>query len=386
MARQYYHLRLVRWPFPIVPDREYCTFIADRHQLQSDISTLLTTLSRRDTSSIHLFWAWYGTGKTHSLFYLANQAIEFNKHANNILLYTVYSEFPKAARSFLDLYRSFMANFDIDVLINAFLEISTCEDSHRLRQSLMLASPDLANALQVMAMGTPSDQVISMRWLRAESLPVSEFRKVGISQKISTTEETIRILGALIRLLIIAAVSEGRPGCRVMWMLDEYQRIEKGGARIRDEINTGLHSTFNNCPKGLSLFLSFSGKPQQNGLPPWFSPELRDRIGRTKVIILPPMLPQEALVFVKDILIQHRVTEYAQNSPYFPFSEECCKAIIEEIQKKDELKPRSIMHAFNAVLQEADPLIEVGEMDVVSPEFAHRVLADYIILKDNEEY
>jgi hypothetical protein len=131
--------------------------------------------------------------------------------------------------------------------------------------------------------------------------------------------------------------------------------------------------------------LSFSGKPQPNGLPPWFSPELRDRIGRTKVMILPPMLPQEALGFVKDILVQLRVPEYIQIPSYFPFNEETCKAIIDEVQKKDELKPRSIMHAFNAVLQEADPKIEAGEMDTISSEFARRLLADYIVIKDIEE-
>jgi hypothetical protein len=43
------------------------------------------------------------------------------------------------------------------------------------------------------------------------------------------------------------------------------------------------------------------------------------------------------------------------------------------------------MHAFNAVLQEADPKIEAGEMDTISPEFARRALADYIVIKDIEE-
>jgi len=385
MARQYYHLGLIRWPFPVVPDREYCTFIADRQQLRSDVAALLTTLSRRDTSSIHLFWAWFGAGKTHTLFYLANQATMINKRSDNNILYTVYSEFPKAARSYLDLYRSFMANFDMDAMIEAFLEVATCEDSTRLRRNLTLASPDLVSALQAIVTGTPQDQVTATRWLRAESLPISEFRKVGISQKLSSSEEATRILRALIELLIVAARCQGHPGCRVLWMLDEFQRIEQMGARVRDEINTGLHSTFNACPNGLSLFLSFSGRPQSNSLPPWFSRELRDRIGRTKVIILPPMLPEEALGFVKDILTQLRVPELVQLPSYFPFREETCKVIIEETRKKEELKPRAIMHAFNAVLQEADPKIEAKEIDTISPEFAKHILAEYVVPKEDEE-
>jgi hypothetical protein len=381
----YYHLRLIRWPFPTVPDRNYCTFIADRQQLHTDISTLITTLSRRETSTIHLFWSWFGAGKTHTLFYLANQAAELSKYSRNYSLYTIYSEFPKLARSFLDLYSSFMTSLDLEIFIDAFLEVSTCEDSNHLRRNLTLASPDLANSLQAMATGTQTDQVTAMRWLRAEALPITEFRRVGISKKISTSEEATRILSTMVELLAVSAHSQGRPGCRVMWMIDEFQRIERGGVRFRDEINTGLHSTFNACPNYLSLFLSFSGKPKPNGLPAWFSPELRDRIGRTKVMILPPMLPQEALLFVKDVLGQFRIPEYVQTSPYFPFGEDACKVIIEEIQKKDELKPRSIMQAFNAVLQEADPKIEAGEIDIITPEFARRVLGDYIVLKDSEE-
>lgn len=385
MSGQCYHLALKRWPFPVVPEREFCTFIADRQQLRLDVAELLNTLSRRNTSSIHLFWAWFGAGKTHTLFYLANQAAAISKQNSRNILYTVYTEFPKSARSFLDLYRAFITKLDVNILIETILEIYTCTDSDRLRREVMLASPDLANALQVIATGKSQDQVTAMRWLRAESLPISEFRKAGISQKINSVEEAIRILSALIELLTVAARCQGRPGCRVMWMLDEFQRIEQTGSRIRNEINTGLHSTFNACPNGLSLFLSFSGKPQSNSLPSYFSPELRDRIGRTKVMVLPPMLPKEALGFVRDVLIQFRVPELAQLPPYFPFNEEACKAIIEEVQKKEELKPRAIMHAFNAVLQEADPKIEAKAISVISPEFAQKVLSAYIVLRDDEE-
>ena len=380
MNGHYLHLGLVRWPFPVVPKRELCTFLADRRQLRADIGDLLTTLARRDTSSIHLFWSWFGAGKTHTLFYLANQAGEITKLDDKNVLYAVYSEFPKAARSFLDLYRSFIIGLDADSLIDAFLEISTCSESERLHRDMMLASPDLANALQVMVTGRSHEQATAMRWLRAESLPISEFRKVGISQKISSSEEASRILAALVELLHIAARGQSRPGSRVIWLVDEFQRIERTGMRTVSEINTGLHSTFNACPTGLSLFLSFTGKPELNTLPQWFSPELRDRIGRTKVMILPPMLPEEALVFVRDVLAHARAPESSLDSTYFPFTEDSCRAIIAEVAKKDELRPRVLMHAFNAVLQEADPKIESRIMGVISPDFAKQTLAQYVTL------
>jgi len=385
MDEPYHHLGLIRWPFPVVPKREFCTFLADRRQLQTDIADLLTTLSRRDTSSIHLFWSWFGAGKTHTLFYLANQAAELTKSTFRNRLHTVYSEFPKAAHSFLDLYKSFVVGIDMETLIEAFMEIWTCRESERLHRDLMLASPDLATALQVMTTGRSQEQVTAMRWLRAESLPVSEFRRIGVSRKINSSEEASRILAALVELLATAAKAAGRPGCRVIWLLDEFQRIERTGSRAVSEINAGLHSTFNACPTGFSLFLSFTGKPQLNALPHWFSSELRDRIGRTKVIVLPPMLAEDALIFITDVLDHARAGDYNPSTPFFPFSEGSVRAVIEEVGKKSELRPRVIMHAFNAVLQEADTRLESGEMEVISPDFARKTLSQYVTLDSDPD-
>ena len=385
MTPQYKHLRLAKWPFQIVPDSEFCTFLADRRQLRADVAELLTNLTRRPTSSIHLFWAWFGAGKTHTLFYLGNEAKGISNKPLTNELHSVYSEFPKTARSFVDLYRTFIHGLSIDVLVNAFLEINTCGESNKLRREMMLASPDLANALTVIATGESNDQVTAVRWLRADALPAPTYRKIGLSQKINTSEEAMRILVALIGMLAMAAKCRGRPGCRVIWLLDEFQRIEKTGSRILTEINTGLHSTFNACPNGFSLCLSFSGKPDADHLPSWFSPELRDRIGRTKVMLLPPMLPDEALEFVRDVLAHCRAEEDRGKDAYFPFTEQACKAILEEIQQKDELRPRALMHAFNAVLQEAEPKIEAGEIDAIYPKFAQQCLAQYVTLSSVED-
>jgi hypothetical protein len=49
------------------------------------------------------------------------------------------------------------------------------------------------------------------------------------------------------------------------------------------------------------------------------------------------MLPEEALAFVKDILAQFRAPECSHTSPYFPFTEQTCRTIIEEVHDKDEL-------------------------------------------------
>ena len=373
----YPHLRLTQWPFPTVPEREFCDFIADREQLRKDIERLLSSLSRQNTSSIHLVWSWFGAGKTHTLYYFANHANLEESYQRP--LHAVYSEFPKAAKSFVDLYRSFAAGLNFDDVIDAYLEISTDPTAEKFEREMMMASPDLITALRVLAIGTVPDQITAMRWLRGDALVASEFRRVGIAQRIGTSEEASRILAAIIRLFSLAAKCRGRGESRVLWLVDEFQRIDRLPDRLLQEISTGLHSTFNAAPTGLTIILSFSGRPEQDALPAWLTSELRDRIARTKVLVLPPMLAEEGLGFVKDVLEHFRIPEYpVVTDPYFPFTEESCRVILGTIERHEELKPRSIMLAFSAVLQEAEPLLEVGEIETVSPQFAEHALKDYV--------
>lgn len=369
------HLRLQKWPFTVVPDPASCNFIAGREQLRDDLEKLLRNFCRHNTSSIHPIWSWLGSGKTHALHYLSNRAVEICKQNTNHIK-TVYSEFPRNPRSFVDVYRGFALPLEQEMLSASYLEICTSSRLSDLERNLRSVSSDLVSALKVLVLGEPDDQDLAMRWLRAESLQATECRKLGISKKIGTSEDSSRVLTGLVRMFSLLASSQGQNASRLVWLLDELQRIGKLPPRIRDEINAGLHSTFNACPTSFSMILSFSGHPTE-ALPAWFSPELKDRIGRTKVMVLPPMETEGALRFIKDVLAHFRRPEDVEVDPYFPFTESACRVIIENIRKHDdELKPRAIMQVFNAVLLEADEQIESGKIAAVSPKFANAVLAE----------
>jgi len=102
MKVRYPHLHLVDWPFRTVPDESFYSFMADRTQLVSDIKTLLRNLSRRPSSSMHLMWAWFGAGKTHTLRHL-----EYLCKTQFTNIVPIYIEFPKSTKNFLDIYRAF---------------------------------------------------------------------------------------------------------------------------------------------------------------------------------------------------------------------------------------------------------------------------------------
>ena len=372
------HLGFVQWPFSVVPRPEHCTFIAGRDQLRTDITQLLRALSRRDTSSIQVLWSWFGAGKTHALYYLDHTARLLRENAASIRLMPAYTEFPKSATGFMDLYRVIISRLDLEEVVDAYLEVKTARRSEAVLTELQRISPDLDSALRAMAIDDGAKCSAATRWLRADRVPLSEFRQVGIAQRIASTDHATQVLSLIVRLLADAARCRGSLGARILWLIDEFQRIQPLGKRPLGDINAGLHSLFNAAPVGLTLVVSFSGAPKERTLPDWFSPELRDRIGTTRVMVLPPLQPDQALAFVREILEHYRPAGREWPSAYFPFTRSCCRVIIEHLMENAALQPRTLIHGFNAVLEEADPLLESGDLREVTSEFAKSVLRQYV--------
>ena len=384
MTGIYDHLGLTDWPFSVVPRPEYCTFIAGRPELETDIEDLLRHLSRRDTSSIHVFWSWFGAGKTHTLHYLSNMATTLNNSRPPVHLLPVYTEFPRSVRGFVDLYRAFMRSLDVFLFSEAFLELGTSPEQQDIYANLLISHPDLASALRVLSTGAPKEQALAARWLKAENLPPSVFRAIGITQKIATSEVAIQTLGSLLNLLTSAEKSKGGQGHRVLWLIDEFQRLRHTGRTTVLDVNAGLHSLFNLCPSGISLIFSFSGQPDTNNLPSWFSAELKDRIGVTKVMILPPFQCTQALKFVVDVLKYFRQSNEFPSEVY-PFTQEACTEILDYLSEKNSLRPRFVMDAFNAVLEKADRQIEEKKIETIGAAFARNVLREHVIVSDQED-
>lgn len=380
------HLRLSTWPFSVVPRPEHCGFLAGRAQLREDVTSLLRSLTRRDTSSIHILWSWFGAGKTHSLYYLKTQAEALNANSGNYFLCPVYSEFPRGAKGFLELYRAFINAIDPQLLRDSFLEASTSPAGSAFYEKLLLDAPDLASALRNLAMGSTGERSLALQWLRAEPVVATEFRRIGISQRLISADQAIQTILRIRAICEIGVRTRGHPGLRLILLLDEFQRLGRTSAMVVREVNGGLHSLFNACPTGLSMVISFSGKPDPKKLPDWLGQELRDRIGATRVLVLPPFQEKDALQFIREVLANFRKPGLAAPHEYFPFTKQACERTIAFLaKKKTELRPRTLIHAFNAVLEFADPLIEKGQIAQIEADLAGKVLAEFSVLSDSEE-
>ena len=193
--------------------------MADRTRLAGEIRNLLRNLSRQPTSSMHLMWAWFGAGKTHTL-----KHMEYLCHAEFTNIVPIYVEFPKSAKNFLDLYRSFIAGIDLEVVSNAYLEVFTSTAKDKISKELTFDYCDLSNALTFLYSGKRDQQEVAIKWLRTECREKQVLKTIGITKPIQTVEDAIRIMMWLVRLINLGDTLSGEVR-RVLLMLDEYQRV-----------------------------------------------------------------------------------------------------------------------------------------------------------------
>jgi hypothetical protein len=352
----YVHLGLRDWPFRIVPEPEFCDFLADRGSLRKEVEAVVTSLVNRPTSDIQLIWSWYGAGKTHTLYYLANRC---SRAATGIL--PIYTEMPREARSFVDLYKTSISQVPQNVLIDAGLEHITRPAPGTFARAI---DPDLHNALTQTALGDRPRAIQLTQWLQGNSLAASGYRDLGVGGRIGSTEKCAGIFGDIISLLTPRTVGQSSTDTyrRILWIIDEVQRVESFGPAIQRSILSGLVGVFNRCATGLTILLAYTGTPREKSLPEWIPADLADRIGLERPMVLPPLRSDEATVFVRELLGHFRLEGQAHLGDFFPFQPEAIAELLKALGRKSELKPRAIMEALDASLRNLEPGIKAGQL------------------------
>jgi hypothetical protein len=87
---------------------------------------------------------------------------------------------------------------------------------------------------------------------------------------------------------------------------------------------------------------------------------------------MPLLTKQEAFDFVRDLLGHFRPSE--PPSQWFPFTQNLVAAIIDRVTKNNEVTPRVLMKAFDAILTEADFQIGIKEVFKLDVEGAIQIV------------
>ena len=252
----YEHLNLTGWPFQVVPDQEFATIWAGRRETKKQLERLLWKMQFVPKSGLHLLWANFGMGKTHTLLHLQHLCGQTQGR-----LIPVYAVMPKRARGFIDVYRAIVSELPYDFLGEQLVRVGNSWTGSLTSHPMFSRSPALVNAIIAMRSGDAEKAAVARQWLVAQpGLTARQLRTIGVTYRIRTPEDAVNTLTALTRL----AIATSSPQSKLVVMVDEYQRIGELRPRVRSEINSGLHSYFNENPQGLEVILSFSFGREDN--------------------------------------------------------------------------------------------------------------------------
>jgi hypothetical protein len=337
----YEHLNLKAWPFQIVPDPQFATVWAGRHKTKDQLGRLLWKMQFAPKSSIHLLWANFGMGKTHTLYHIQHLC----KQSKGRLI-PLYAVMPKRVSGFLDVYRAIVSEMPYDFLGDQLVQAGSGSGGSMTQHPLFVKSPGVVNALLAIRSGDAERAMAARQWLSAQpGLSAHDLRAVGVTYRIKTPEDAVSVLTVLTRL----AGFKSDPFSKLVIMLDEFQRIGELKPRIAQEINSGIHTFFNENPNGLEIILAFSFGRQED-VSFLLSKELRSR-AEPQTISLDVLSESEGEEFVRDLLNQFRIDK--DDRWAYPFTPGSLKALIKYITKSQILTPRRLMKYANYVLSES---------------------------------
>jgi hypothetical protein len=288
-----------------------------------------------------------------------------NKMRVNEAFLPIYTEYPETQASFLEIYQLLAQRVPWQHVADSCFQLFVSSEPtiEAALADIRSVHPDIYRAFFLLAEGEDKGKArLALRWLRGETLARTDLRDAGLSQALSTPPECAATISVLAKLLgLKASQDKAKHPFRLVWIVDECQRLGSAAARLNQEVNAGLQSTFNATPDYLSLILSFSGVPEQQ-IPRWLRPELADRIGMRNLILLPPLDRKAAKEFLRELL-DHFRTSGPANAPFFPFTESAIDymiarvihgklALIDGFTEDEGVRPRALMKIAQAVLEE----------------------------------
>jgi hypothetical protein len=337
---------------------------AGRTATKQQIDRLLRKMQLAPTSALHLLWANFGMGKTHTLLHIQHLC-----ELTQGRLIPVYAVMAQRPSGFLDLYRAIVSVFPHDLIADRLVEIGRTWSGSLHDHPLFSKSPGIVSALLAMRGADPAVAVTARQWLIGQpGLSARDLRAVGVTYRIKTAEDAINALSALTAL----AVFPSAQSTKLVLMIDEYERIGLLKPRTRDEINGGLHTYFNAKPTGMELILSFSFGRQDN-VSYLLSPELRSR-AEPLAISLDVLTKEEAIAFFRDLLSQFRLKEDGRWA--YPFSPGALQAIVEHVAGRKSLTPRRLMVYANHALLESQAAREPTSATEIGVDEVRQYLAD----------
>lgn len=316
------------WPFQVVPDPGGPMVWAGRPELRERVAQFLRAFSFRPQSTIDIVWAAFGSGKTHLLYYIKQQALACGH------MIPWYVTTPESARTFVEMYSNLMTAFPFEAM---GAEVLSAVESRRTEF-------DIVPVVRALVMGSDEQKSVAFDWFRGMRVDLRSARKlISLPYKIESSDQMQRIFSQVARALVLG-------GSRVLLLIDEYQRTQAHHSNSRELLNGAILDIFNTTPKGLSIIFSCSSA-QQAKVFSLLSPELIDRMKGRPAFAMPVFSHPEAMQFMMDLLSAYRPDGY-KGSHSAPFSHDALEAVVKVVENQTGslLIPRHLIQVLDAAL------------------------------------
>ena len=344
----YESCNLREWPFRTVADENFAPIWAGRAKTKTQIDRLLRRMELFPKSGLHILWANFGMGKTHTLYHLKYRCLQTKG-----VLVPVYTVMPKRSTGFIELFREIVQSLPYEYLRKQLQEVGRGYKGNVALHPMFHRSPGVVRALLAIDPDDIESSTAAMQWLAAQSaFSKHEMSLVNVTYRIKTPEDAINALDALVKLATFGSTNK-----KIVIMIDEYQRIGELRPKIMMENNASLHTLFNANPTKLELILSFSFGNKDN-VDYMLSSELKSR-AELQSIQLDVLSDEEAIEFMRDLLSQFRLKEDSRWA--YPFTSNGLVSLIQYIteEKKKSITPRRLMlyadHVLSNYLLDRDP-------------------------------
>lgn len=315
-------------PFSLVADEEAARCWSGRLQVHHSLEELKKTLLRRPDSSLDVVWANLGAGKTHTLYHFAYLL----QSAGQGRALPVFLEMPEQVRNFVDIYKRIVSALPVDRLADILINVPR----GKLPANLEKAGNTLKH-------GSTKERNTVHSWLCADRPYLHELRVCsGIGERIEDDLAATEILQGIVRAFDFAK-------CRLILLLDEFQRIGVVKPSVRTKILSSLRTVFSRSPRYFSTVIAVQSQVEQSAVE-LIPPELKTLIGRKPTISLPEMDASEAKEFILGRFRFFRPSGYA-GTETAPFEPDAVHSVIKYMNEVASvpLNPREILQAFAAV-------------------------------------
>lgn len=324
-------------PFRVVPPAGPTSQWLGRPALRSRLESIARSWQVPSRSTLYLVWAYLGAGKTHALRYVEYLALQINAPA-----IAIYADLTQAPDSFVDIFERIVRRIPEQVLADSIRKFRILHESGWLDAPELAGDRQTPQALWVLAEASDSPPAEVVRtWLRCATITRTQGLTAGGITTIRDADQAVRILVCLVHIVLAA----GHYG-RFVLMLDEYQRLAQISKRKKDDINAAVKAVYDQCPEGLTIFLTYSFGTAEH-IRYMTSDELRDRV-ETR-LQLPPLTLAESTGFLEDLIASHSSDSSKMFRPaaLAYLVNEAAKAVA------DKLTPRGLMQAARGVVMDA---------------------------------